>query len=218
MPFKIPSHVRKSWTPDQVPKSDSAIDQLLPTESFPGLMQFADAPLGDRFPFPSGFAEMLDATDYQVALVSKSARSGQQPSRVGSSAPPPSGVVLEFSWRELVSRVADYVRKSERIQQSRISRFSDVSIDFVKLEVTRGSGEAIPMTNQEFKMLHCFLLHPGRVFSRDELLDRAWGYDNYPVTRTVDNHVLKLRKKLEPDPANPVHFQTVHRIGYKFVP
>jgi two-component system alkaline phosphatase synthesis response regulator PhoP len=74
------------------------------------------------------------------------------------------------------------------------------------------------MTNQEFKTLNCFLSNSGRVLSRDELLDQAWGYENYPTTRTVDIHVAKLRQKLEKDPANPVHFRTVHRVGYKFVP
>jgi DNA-binding response OmpR family regulator len=57
-----------------------------------------------------------------------------------------------------------------------------------------------------------------RVITRDELLNVVWGYQNYPSTRTVDNHILKLRQKLEPDPANPVHFRTVHGVGYKFVP
>jgi DNA-binding response OmpR family regulator len=56
------------------------------------------------------------------------------------------------------------------------------------------------------------------VLSRDELLNLAWGYTNYPSTRTVDNHVVKLRQKLEDDPARPVHFRTVHGVGYKFVP
>jgi hypothetical protein len=60
--------------------------------------------------------------------------------------------------------------------------------------------------------------NPKRVISRDELLNEVWGYENYPCTRTVDNHVLKLRQKLELDPAEPVHFRTVHRMGYKFVP
>jgi DNA-binding response OmpR family regulator len=55
------------------------------------------------------------------------------------------------------------------------------------------------------------------VISRDELLSEVWGYQNYPSTRTVDNHILKIRQKLERDPANPVHFRTVHGVGYKFI-
>ena len=84
------------------------------------------------------------------------------------------------------------------------------------------SPRSNPMGNdfdyaQEFKTLKFFLQNPGRVISRDELLNHAWGYDNYPCSRTVDNHVLRLRQKLETDPSRPVHFRTVHRVGYKFV-
>ncbi len=60
--------------------------------------------------------------------------------------------------------------------------------------------------------------NPERVISREELLNQVWGYQNYPSTRTVDNHILKLRQKLEGDPSNPVHFRTFHGAGYKFVP
>ena len=74
------------------------------------------------------------------------------------------------------------------------------------------------MTAQEFKLLRFFTQNPGRVISRTELLNEVWGYDNYPSTRTVDNHVLNLRPKLESEPADPVHFRTVHGIGYKFIP
>ena len=79
-------------------------------------------------------------------------------------------------------------------------------------------GERMPLTAQEFKTLKFFMMNPSRVISRDELLNEAWGYDSYPCTRTVDNHVLRLRQKLESDPSDPVHFLTVHGAGYRFVP
>ena len=63
-----------------------------------------------------------------------------------------------------------------------------------------------------------FTQNPERVVSREELLNEVWGYTNYPSTRTVDNHILKLRQKLEPDPANPRHLLTIYGAGYKFVP
>jgi DNA-binding response OmpR family regulator len=85
------------------------------------------------------------------------------------------------------------------------------------MEVTR-SGETVRLTSQEFKTLKFLMQNPERVISRDELLSQVWGYHNYPSTRTVDNHILKLRQKLERDPARPVHFLTVQRAGYKFVP
>ena len=79
-------------------------------------------------------------------------------------------------------------------------------------------GEPVVLTAQEFKTLKFLVQNPERVITRDELLNEVWGYQNYPSTRTVDNHILKLRQKLERDPANPVHFRTVHGVGYKFVP
>jgi DNA-binding response OmpR family regulator len=76
----------------------------------------------------------------------------------------------------------------------------------------------VTLTAQEFKLLKFFAGSPGRVLSRDELLNEVWGYQNYPSTRTVDNHILRLRQKLEPDSANPRFFLTIHGAGYKFVP
>ena len=84
------------------------------------------------------------------------------------------------------------------------------------MEVTR-EDRPVALTAQEFKILKFFAQNAERVVSRDELL-QLLGYQNYPSTRTIDNHVLKLRQKLEKDSANPVHFRTVHGAGYKFVP
>jgi DNA-binding response OmpR family regulator len=95
--------------------------------------------------------------------------------------------------------------------------FGDVSISFSAMEAFR-NGEPVVLTTMEFKMLKYLVQNAHRVISRDELLDKVWGYESYPCTRTVDNHILRLRQKLEPDPARPVHFRTVHRAGYKFLP
>ena len=70
----------------------------------------------------------------------------------------------------------------------------------------------------EFHVLKFFVEHEGEVVSREQFLNEVWGYDAYPTTRTVDNVILSLRKKLEPEPSRPVHFVTVHNVGYKFVP
>ena len=85
------------------------------------------------------------------------------------------------------------------------------------MEVHR-NGRPVTLTTQEFKTLAYLIKNPRRVISRHELLNEAWGYENYPRTRTVDNHILKLRKKLESDPAHPKHFDTVHCVGYRFLP
>jgi DNA-binding response OmpR family regulator len=95
--------------------------------------------------------------------------------------------------------------------------FADVIVDFYKTEITRG-GEKVAVTPKEFKTLKFLAKNAQRVISRDELLNEVWGYQHYPSTRTVDNHMLKLRQKLESDPSHPSHFLTVHGRGYKFLP
>jgi DNA-binding response OmpR family regulator len=90
-------------------------------------------------------------------------------------------------------------------------------VDFTKVEVVRRRVQ-IPLAMKEFRTLEFMIKNARRVISRDELLNEVWGYENYPCTRTVDNHILKLRKKLENDPANPAHLVTIHGMGYKFMP
>jgi len=125
-------------------------------------------------------------------------------------------VTKPFSPRELLARVRAALRRNVRKETGDIVAFDGIAVDFVKMEVTR-SGEPIVLTAQEFKTLKFLVQNPERVITRDELLNEVWGYQNYPTTRTVDNHILKLRQKLERDPANPTHFRTVHGMGYKFV-
>jgi len=96
-------------------------------------------------------------------------------------------------------------------------QFGGVKGRFSTMEVHR-NGRPVILTCKEFKTLAHLIKNPRRVISRDELLNEVWGYENYPCTRTVDNHILKLRKKLEPEPSHPKHFHTVHSSGYKFLP
>jgi len=126
-------------------------------------------------------------------------------------------VTKPFSPRELLARVRTAMRRTSGLPVGTAFTFGDVTVNFAKMELTR-SGQLIALTPQEFKTLKFFAQHAGRVISRDELLNEVWGYQNYPSTRTVDNHILRLRQKLEKDPANPTHFKTVHGAGYKFVP
>jgi DNA-binding response OmpR family regulator len=126
-------------------------------------------------------------------------------------------VTKPFSPRELLARVRAAMRRNKRTEPAELFVFGEVSVDFAKMELTRG-GQPVAMTAQEFKILKFFAQRPGRVFSRSDLLNQVWGYANYPSTRTVDNQIWKLRLKLEDDPGNPIHFQTVHGAGYKFVP
>ena len=126
-------------------------------------------------------------------------------------------VTKPFSPKELFARVRAVMRRSRLKTSSDLFRFDDVIVSFSKMEVTR-LGEPVTFTALEFKTLKFMLENAERVLSRDELLNKVWGYHNYPTTRTVDNHILKLRQKLERDPSSPVHFLTLHGAGYKFVP
>lgn len=128
-------------------------------------------------------------------------------------------VTKPFSPRELLARVRTAMRRSlsMRTPLTETFTFGDVKVDFTKMELWR-DGNLVPLTSQEFKVLRFMIQNAERVLSREELLNLVWGYRNYPSTRTVDNHILRLRQKLEKDPANPLHFRTVHSSGYKFVP
>jgi len=95
--------------------------------------------------------------------------------------------------------------------------FGGVTGCFSTMEIHR-NGRPVILTRREFKTLAYLIKNPRRVISRDELLNEVWGYGNYPRTRTVDNHIFRLRKKLETKPAHPKHFHTVHSAGYKFLP
>jgi DNA-binding response OmpR family regulator len=125
-------------------------------------------------------------------------------------------VTKPFSPRELLARVRAALRHTSRTANVSLVSFDGVTVDFKKMEVVR-EGKIVVLTAQEFKTLQFMVQNADRVISRDELLNEVWGYQNYPSTRTVDNHILKLRQKLERDPASPVHFRTVHGMGYKFV-
>jgi DNA-binding response OmpR family regulator len=136
-------------------------------------------------------------------------------------------VTKPFSPKELLARVRRAMRRSGTPQQvvsqmparvinREILTFGDARIDFTSMEATR-AGKTVTMTTQEFKLLKYLASSPGRVVSREELLNEVWGYQNYPSTRTVDNHILRLRQKLEPDPASPRFLLTMHGAGYKFI-
>jgi DNA-binding response OmpR family regulator len=126
-------------------------------------------------------------------------------------------VTVPFSPRELVARLRALIRRASRVSLEGVYVFADVIVDFSKTEITR-AGEKVIVTPKEFKTLKFLTKNAQRVISRDELLDKVWGYERYPCTRTVDNHMLRLRQKLEIDPSHPSHFLTVHGLGYKFVP
>jgi DNA-binding response OmpR family regulator len=126
-------------------------------------------------------------------------------------------VTKPFSPRELTARVQAAVRRQRKPAKVTVYRFADCEVDFKTMNAKRGSV-AVVLTAHEFKLLKFFTENSERVLTREVLLNEVWGYNSYPTTRTVDNQILKLRQKLEPDPANPKHLVTIYGAGYKFVP
>ena len=126
-------------------------------------------------------------------------------------------VTKPFSIRELLARVKALIRRST-YEPGDIEEvaFANLKIDFKKQEMLKGLNP-VRLSATEYRILHYFIDHEGEVISRDKFLYEVWGYDSYPTTRTVDNYILSLRKKIEDDPANPKHLVTVHKVGYKFV-
>ena len=126
-------------------------------------------------------------------------------------------VAKPFSIRELLARVRAILRRTDPARTTLDElRFDDTVVNFLSYEAFKG-GERLEMTRKEFQILRLLASREGEVVTRDELLNQIWGYDNYPTTRTVDNHVAGLRAKLESDPADPRHLRTVHGVGYKWV-
>lgn len=127
-------------------------------------------------------------------------------------------VTKPFSIRELLARIRAILRRAQPpTALPDTVGFADVAVDFRSYEASK-AGVPVEMTPKEFQLLRLLAARAGEVVTRDELLNEVWGYDSYPNTRTVDNHVASLRSKLEPDKSGNRHIQTVHGVGYKFVP
>ena len=123
-----------------------------------------------------------------------------------------------FEMMELLARVEALLRRARTMaaNASDSYAFGPVHVDFRSAEVKR-EGAPVDLSTLEIKLLRYFVEHRGAVLARDELLDKVWGYDATPVTRTVDVHVASLRQKLEANPSKPEYIVTVHGLGYKFL-
>ena len=129
-------------------------------------------------------------------------------------------VTKPFSLRELLARVKAVMRRSERTgtgEAEAVMMLGTLRGDFSTYNATRGS-QAVEMTPKEFDVLKFLWTHQGETVSRDMLLTEVWGYNDSITSRTVDNFILRLRQKIEEDPAHPRHIITMHGIGYKLIP
>jgi DNA-binding response OmpR family regulator len=126
-------------------------------------------------------------------------------------------VTKPFSPRELTARVQAAIRRRRKPTPPAVYRFAGCEVDFKGMTVRR-NGVPIILTACEFKFLKFFIENPECVLTREALLNEVWGLNSHPSTRVVDNLILKLRHKLEQDPARPIHLLTIYGAGYKFVP
>jgi two-component system alkaline phosphatase synthesis response regulator PhoP len=151
-----------------------------------------------------------------IPIIMLTAKSDEMDRVVGLELGADDYITKPFGIRELLARIRVCLRRQP--QQTEMPRYSfgHVTIDFEKYRVTRKNKE-LDLTQKEFELLRYLIRNRESVLSRDRLLDEVWGYDSYPTTRTVDTHILKLRKKLEDDPANPKYILSVYGGGYKFV-
>jgi phosphate regulon transcriptional regulator PhoB len=124
-------------------------------------------------------------------------------------------ITKPFSMRELIARVRAVLRRTTPEPAPNRLRFGELEIDLEARRVWRGETE-LTLAPKEFALLALLATHPGRVFSRDELLNRIWGLDVYVGPRTVDVHIRWLRAKIEPDPQHPRYIHTVRGLGYRF--
>ncbi|MEO7633424.1 MAG: response regulator transcription factor [Blastocatellia bacterium] len=171
-------------------------------------------------PKMSGFdvCKQLRSSGKQTPIIMLTARGQEIDKVVGLKIGADDYVTKPFSFMELMARVEALMRRSHRKPEVSADEFSfgDVAVSFKRFEITK-SGEPLEMSPREFNILKYFVEHRGEVITRDQLLDSVWGYSSFPLTRTVDMHIAKLRQKIEDAPHDPKHVITVHRVGYKFV-
>lgn len=173
-------------------------------------------------PKMSGFdiCKQLRSTGNATPIIMLTARGQEIDKVVGLKIGADDYVTKPFSFMELMARVEALLRRTARQPEAAAEHddysFGDIVVSFKKFEVTK-AGKLLDISPREFKILKYFLEHRGEVITRDQLLDAVWGYSSFPITRTVDMHIAKLRQKIEDTPHDPRHIITVHRVGYKFI-
>jgi two-component system alkaline phosphatase synthesis response regulator PhoP len=161
--------------------------------------------------------KQLRAKRGSIPIIMLTARGQEVDKVVGLELGADDYVTKPFSIRELLARVKAVLRRTAVVPKDLDQHsFADIEVDLKRCRV-RKAGKTIDVSSKEFELLKFFICHSGEILSRDRLLEEVWGYDNYPTTRTVDTHLVRLRQKLEPDPEQPQYFLTVHGTGYRFV-
>jgi two-component system, OmpR family, alkaline phosphatase synthesis response regulator PhoP len=126
-----------------------------------------------------------------------------------------------FELEELLLRVAKLIRRKESASTSTLAssfEFNGNRVDFNSFEIVGQDGVPHPVSQREIMLLRLLIERAGEVVSREEILQKVWGYNVFPTTRTVDNFLVAFRKYFEPDPRTPRHFHSIRGVGYKFTP
>jgi len=161
--------------------------------------------------------KQLRAKRGSIPIIMLTARGQEVDKVVGLELGADDYVTKPFSIRELLARVKAVLRRTAVVPKDMDRHsFADVEVDLKRCRVLK-AGKVLDVSSKEFELLKYFICHSGEILSRDRLLEKVWGYENYPTTRTVDTHLVRLRQKLEPDPEQPQYFLTVHGTGYQFV-
>ena len=151
-------------------------------------------------------------------IIMLTARSAEVDKVVGLEVGADDYITKPFGHREVLARVRAALRRSRgQVAEIETFEFADVQLNFRKHQASK-AGRPIELSPREFATLLFLVQHREETVTREQLLDEVWGLDNYPFTRTVDNHIAKLRQKVETSPSEPRHIITVHRVGYKFIP
>ena len=173
-------------------------------------------------PKKSGFdvCRELRAKGVRIPIIMLTARGQEIDKVLGLELGADDYITKPFSVRELLARVKAVMRRSSEQQETNDSvvKIGSVNVNLSQYKAWEDNGEGVDFSYKEFEILKYFIDHQNQIITRDALLNDVWGYEVYPSSRTVDNFIVKLRKKIEPDPNHPKHILTVYGIGYKFIP
>lgn len=162
--------------------------------------------------------QRLRAAGIETPMIMLTARSAASDAAFGLKLGADDYIPKPFDVGELLARVAAVLRRAGKRHPDRqeIVRIGMVELDLRRLRATR-NGEALEVSPREFEILQFLIAHAGETVTREQLLHHIWGQHASLYTRTIDQHITRLRHKLEPDPANPQHIITVHRVGYRLI-
>jgi DNA-binding response OmpR family regulator len=159
----------------------------------------------------------LRSRGIETPILMLTARSQELDKVVGLEVGADDYVTKPFSIKELLARIRAHLRRAaKQVADIENFTFGDIELNFKKFAALK-AGEELDLSAREFEILRYLIRRRGEIVTRDQLLDEVWGYDITPITRTVDNHIARLRQKIEKDPSDPRHIITVHRLGYRFV-